>query len=93
MADIQQDPPERQSVDIDGDVMEPLVLPKEYDYTICIPSKDDFISILTKVKKNNNEKSLKLYVVEEIDLNIYAKKENEKQTHYPNVVPKIIDPI
>jgi len=65
-----------------------LHLPSEYDYFLCTSKKDDFIETITKIKQNNKEDPLKFYLIEEIDLNKFSKKEGEELERYPSVVPK-----
>ena len=54
-----------------------LHVPSEYDYFLGTSKKDDFIEVLTKIKKNEGDEALNFYLVEDIDLNKYTKKEGE----------------
>jgi hypothetical protein len=68
-----------------------LHIPSEYDYFLGSQKKDDFIEILTKIKNNEGEDPLNFYLVEDIDLNKYTKKEGEQQDRYPPVQPQVMN--
>lgn len=67
-----------------------LHLPKEYDYYLCTPDKDEFISYLLFVQKNLGCEPMKLYCVEDIDLYRYCRYEGQSGNKYPPVVPQNI---
>jgi len=65
-----------------------LHLPSEYDYFLCTPKKDEFIDTLSKIKSNEGQSPLKFYLVEDIDLNKYSKKDHEEDSHPPDSNPQ-----
>ncbi len=62
-------------------------IPKEYDYYLCTPDKDEVLDLVLKIQKMNGKDSLKFYMVEDTDLNIYAQKEGEEDSRYPKIDP------
>ena len=62
-------------------------IPKEYDYYLCTPDKDEILEYLLKIHKENGNENLKFFLVEDIDLFKYTKKEGEKDNHFPDVTP------
>lgn len=60
-----------------------LHVPKEYDYYMCTPDKDEIIEFILKIQEENGEEMLKMYFVEDIDLMKYTKIEGMKENRFP----------
>ena len=63
-------------------------LPNEYDYYMSTPDKDEFIDYILQAQELLKCEPLKLFLVDDVDLLKYAKKEGEKQDKWPDVPPQ-----
>lgn len=66
-----------------------LHVPKEYDYYLCTPDKDEVIDLILKIQEIKGKKDLKIYMVEDIDLDKFSRKENETKECFPDVIPEV----
>jgi serum/glucocorticoid-regulated kinase 2 len=68
-----------------------LHVPSEYDYYLSNPEKDEVIYLLIRIQNLKNKKTLKIYMVEDIDLDKYSRKEGETVQNFPTVIPVEMD--
>lgn len=66
-------------------------IPNEYDYYLSTPYKDELISKMAQLKKHLKQPPLKFYMVDEIDLDKFVKKEGKKEMKYPKIKPIELD--
>ena len=63
-------------------------VPSEYDYTLYSETRDDFIEFLMLLMEKKGIKKIWFYLVEDVNLNKYAKKEGQKRDKFPDCTPK-----
>lgn len=65
-------------------------VPEEYDYYLSTPDKDEMIDYLLQAQAKLGCEPLKLFQVDDIDLNKYSKKEGEKKDNWPDIPPQAV---
>lgn len=65
-----------------------LHLPEEYDYYLCTPDKDEFLTYVIHARERLKCPDLEFYLTQDIDLFRYSKTEGEKTDKRPNVKPQ-----
>lgn len=68
-----------------------LHVPKEYDYYLCTPDKDEVIDLILKIQELKGKNDLKIYMVEDIDLDKFSRKEGDTEECFPNVTPSAMN--
>ena len=68
-----------------------LHVPKEYDYSLCTQKRDEFLLVLLKIRKISNFPPVNFYFVDDIELKIYSKTDEESKMKLPKVEPRILD--
>lgn len=68
-----------------------LHVTSEYDYYFCTADKDEFIRYILHIQNTKKMDPIKMFFVEDIDLQKYTKYEGEKIEKLPPVTPQKFD--
>ena len=66
-------------------------VPKEYDYYLCTVHKNEMLGKILELKHHLKQDAPDFYMVEDIDLSKFSKKEGEKEMKYPKTKPIKLD--